>query len=679
MKRFFTLLFAFLFIPALLFTAPGPLAAYPLSFSDDAGKSIVLDREPSRAVSLVPSVTEMILAIGAGESLKGITWHSVTLPGAAGKTVAGGFFDPSARVVAALRPDVVFVSDIHEKIDETAAPGARIIVMDSVSIPGAFDQIRLLGDIFNRKDRAREVVRKIEKDFDIIRKKTRAISPRKRVMRIMGRDRLMTPGADSFQNEIIRAAGGIPPENLENGDVVFMGKEAFEAFNPEILYGCGRDRDIEKNVLHLPGWRDVDAVRNKKIFYFPCELTCRASVNAAYFTGWLAASIYGDALLKKESRVFGDKIFKSRPIDTVPGWVRQARIAESRIHDFVHKTLIIDFKTPMAIVSTLEGIRRGVGSIGNHYIPPHHWPLTGAHTLEALRKTVYPIIGADAKQASFLFTGADMDHLSAVTETFKDIEVYVLATAGVSSNAMRMSVDRGDYYEPGDAAAEGRGTINLIIMADRRLTPRAMTRAVITATEAKTAALMDMDIRSSYQGGRRATGTGTDNIIVAEGAGPALDHSGGHSKLGELIARAVYKAVREAVAMQNGLFTGRHVFQRLMERGILIHELADGPGFPGAVEKRRLKKEAREILLNPSHASFMASALGVSDDYEKGLIADLSSFERWAEDAARRIAGRPCEIKPFTAGQGLPKAVSTALDAIFSGAAARLRDRGEIK
>ena len=56
---------------------------------------------------------------------------------------------------------------------------------------------------------------------------------------------------------------------------------------------------------------------------------------------------------------------------------------------------------------------------------------------------------------------------------------------------MRMSVDEGPFYEP--------GTINIVLLTNMKLSPRAMARAIITATEAKTAALQDLDVRSSVQ------------------------------------------------------------------------------------------------------------------------------------------------------------------------------------
>jgi len=123
----------------------------------------------------------------------------------------------------------------------------------------------------------------------------------------------------------------------------------------------------------------------------------------------------------------------------------------------------------------------------------------------------------------------------------------------LKSNAVRMSVDEGRFYEP--------GTINIILLTNMKLSQRAMTRAIISATEAKTAALQDFDIRSSCTPLiHQATGTGTDNIIVVEGKGSKINNAGGHTKMGELIAKAVYEAVQEAVYKQNGMVFRRNVF-----------------------------------------------------------------------------------------------------------------------
>ena len=80
-----------------------------------------------------------------------------------------------------------------------------------------------------------------------------------------------------------------------------------------------------------------------------------------------------------------------------------------------------------------------------------------------------------------------------------------------------------------------------------------MARAIITATEAKTAAFEDLKVPSTYTKDAQATGTGTDSVIVVSGtSGPLVTYSGGHSRIGDLMGKAVHKAVMEALEKQNG-------------------------------------------------------------------------------------------------------------------------------
>ncbi len=127
----------------------------------------------------------------------------------------------------------------------------------------------------------------------------------------------------------------------------------------------------------------------------------------------------------------------------------------------------------------------------------------------------------------------------------------MLATAGAKSNAIRTGVDAGTYIE----GKEPAGTINIMVLTNIRLTDAALTRALITVTEGKTAALQDLKVPSSYTKSVQATGTGTDSIIVVSGTqGPQASYTGGHSRIGELIGKASHQAVVEALGKQNGFF-----------------------------------------------------------------------------------------------------------------------------
>ncbi|MEA3435478.1 MAG: adenosylcobinamide amidohydrolase [Thermodesulfobacteriota bacterium] len=641
-----------------------PALSYPVEFTDSHGQDLSIHKKPIRVVSLVPSISEIIFKIGAGDSIKAVTYHD-TYPGeATSKEIVGGFFSPSLKAIEAVQPDIIFLSRMHRKVIEKFGHGKyKLINLETNSIADSYKNINLLGKIFNKEENATCIVDEIKNRLKVIKKKISKIpkSKRKRVLRLMGSDPIMTPGDDSFQSEMIRVAGGIPPVLGKKGNIVVITKEEWMKFNPQVIYGCGGDRETAKKFFNRPGWKDVDAVKNRKIFYFPCDLTCRASTNTGYFVSWLSSVIYTDEFSKKENQVLEEKVFKSSRLDLNLNYVKDARILYTHIHDFQNKTLVIDFKKPLSLVSTLEGERKGIKSVGNHYSPPPCWRIGHKSGIKGVRESVYQIIGKSEIFSSFLFTGADMDNLAIKKQSFREMEVFALVTAGVKSNAVRMSKDLGSYYEP--------GTINIILLPNMKLTSRAMTRAIISATEAKTAALMDMDIRSSYTSKlHRATGTGTDNIIVVEGEGIRIDSSGGHTKMGELISKAVYEGVQEAIFKQNGLYTDRNIFQRLKERRISMYSLVSSAKCDCMEDKNKTVSSLEEILLDPLYSGFIKSALALSDDYEKGLLDNLSAYNLQCKRIAERIAGNKiAELKDIVGIVDIPVVLRSALNALLNG------------
>ncbi len=620
MKSFLTLILMLLFPVQLM------AGAYPITFTDSSGAEITLTNPPKRVVSLVPSLSEMVLRIGAGEQVQGITFHSVLPAESAGKTIVGGFFSPNLDRVEALQPDLIFYSDLQSEVVPRFQDRVLLVDLSPQSIDETFKHLQLLGRIFGREEKAATIIAEERRLLAVIAAKVAKIpaNERRRVMRLMGRKQIMTPGDDSFQNEYIRAAGGIPPV-VGAGNIVGMSRAQWQAFNPQVVYGCGDDRTVLP-LLEKSGWNKVDAVKNNKILFFPCALTCRAATHPGYFTAWLSARIYGGEFSNPENFVLPEQVVGRKPLAVDLSYVENGEIVESNIKDFRNKTVVLHLNTPMTVVSTLEGERRGITTVANHYFPPPAWGLGHKQGLTALRESTLKVLGFNPETTAMLFTGANMDNLALVKKRFKDMEVTALVTAGVMSNAVRMGADVGNYYEP---EVKKPGTINILLMSNMKLSKRAMTRALISATEGKTAALQDMDIRSSYSRDvNQATGTGTDNIIVLEGTGSPIDSSGGHSKMGELMARAVYEGVQRAVHLQNGLVVQRPVFQRLKERKISLWNVVNQANIAD------LRPELETLLMNPEYGSFITSLMAISDDYERGLVEDLTSVDRWCEVVA---------------------------------------------
>lgn len=142
-----------------------------------------------------------------------------------------------------------------------------------------------------------------------------------------------------------------------------------------------------------------------------------------------------------------------------------------------------------------------------------------------------------------MMTAALMTSFRRIKLGEQGIWIEVFLTSGVS-NARRAG-DKADYQFMNEAC-EKVGTINMIILTNASLSQNSMIECIMMATEAKSACLQDLNIKSPVSG-EIATGTGTDSCAVASGTGPEVEYCGKHVLFGELLAKAVYQALKKSL------------------------------------------------------------------------------------------------------------------------------------
>jgi adenosylcobinamide amidohydrolase/ABC-type Fe3+-hydroxamate transport system substrate-binding protein len=637
--------------------------------TDDARHRHIFTAPPSRVVSLLPSVTEVICLMGASDALKGVTYHDTHFAGTAGKTIVGGAFTPQYKIINSLSPDLLIVAP---RDFEQAAAGRGdnswpiLVIDDNVPLTEAEHKIRLLGEIFGREDGANRIISDNRSLMETVRLKAARIPEGKKqrtILLYMGPDGPLTPGKGTFQNEIIEAAGGITG-NFGEGPAVPISLEQWIEFSPDFVFTGTSEFKKVGEFLKKESWRDVPAVRQGRLSAYPDALVSRAAAHVGYFASWLSSEIYADDFADSSKLVHPQEVLSEKDISAkmagIP-YVAGAKITDSRMMDFVHRTLIVDFKRPQRIVSTVDGERDGIAAVGNAYSPVPAWSVYHKLGFERYQEDLFEILKLDPEKTDIMLTGADMNNAAVTTASYRDMTVTAIVTGGVEGNALRSSRDVGAWYEP--------GTINIIVMTNHKLSEQAATRAVITITEAKTAALWDMDIRSSQTPlANPATGTGTDTVIVVSGEGRSLNWTGGHAKMGELIADVVYRGVLEALLKQNGKTSSRGIVERLEERGVGLEEL--DPDIRAGMEELLISPEYDEVR------GFIEAAFSLSDASGMGQISNLVSFGDWARLMAEKIAGGPVKsIENLIVMDELPEALDTALDALATGLKHRSANR----
>ncbi len=223
-----------------------------------------------RIVSLAPSVTEMMFAIGAGEHLVGRTTACDWPAEAAKVPVAGAFGRPSMEMLASMHPDIVIDVDLEEernssKIKDLNIRTERIVCKNPDDIPGA---IRTLGKLTGHQRKADSLAGVIEHGLAGFRKKNLLRTEKPLVYLEIWDDPFWTGGKDSYTSALIGYAGG---RNI--GDAVR--KEYFEISqewvieqNPDII-ACmymSKETPAAAGVMQRTGWHHISAVRHKKVF-----------------------------------------------------------------------------------------------------------------------------------------------------------------------------------------------------------------------------------------------------------------------------------------------------------------------------------------------------------------------------------------------------------------------------
>ena len=143
-----------------------------------------------------------------------------------------------------------------------------------------------------------------------------------------------------------------------------------------------------------------------------------------------------------------------------------------------------------------------------------------------------------------LMTAVSLADLVTVREAHDEMWVEGFVTVG-TSNAVRAGETVTSKQRINNSTHPG--TINLILVTNARLSASAMVGMVQVATEAKTAVLLQANVKS-WTGRSGATGTGTDAVVVVSGNGPPHRYSGTHTILGELVGRVIGTAVTEGLA-----------------------------------------------------------------------------------------------------------------------------------
>jgi len=230
---------------------------------------------------LAPSITECLYALGAGQSVVGVTRFSNYPPEAASLPKVGSYVHVDLEHVISLRPDLIIAirdGNPKEVVARLERMGLPVFVVDPRSVEDLFRTLRGLGALVGRRGQAEELVEDLQRRLDRIRREVQG-KPRPRVLLQIGVDPLVSVGDSTLQGQLIELAGG---QNIAgDGPILYpiLSMERVLEADPDVILVSSMvgEAGSRRALREWSRWPTLQAVRKGRVHLIDGDLIDRPS------------------------------------------------------------------------------------------------------------------------------------------------------------------------------------------------------------------------------------------------------------------------------------------------------------------------------------------------------------------------------------------------------------------
>ena len=239
---------------------------FPVTVQDSRGKSVTIKADPLRIVSLAPSNTELLYALGVGERVAADTTACDYPPEAKLKPhVSGAAGQIDLEKVETANPDlVVAMGSINQKaIESIEKAGITVVSIEPKTVADVAVSVRLLGKVTGKTAEAEKIVLDLNTRLNAVRKLAGTVKSNPKVLIAYSDRPIYTTGPGSFIDDLITIAGGRNiVDNRQMGSII--SPEKVVELQPDVII-C--DPGSAEKLSLIPGWKNgVPAVRNHRFF-----------------------------------------------------------------------------------------------------------------------------------------------------------------------------------------------------------------------------------------------------------------------------------------------------------------------------------------------------------------------------------------------------------------------------
>lgn len=252
-----------------------------------------------RVISLTPSLTETIFALGAEGRLAGVT-DSCDYPAAANdKPHVCSWFHPDIERIAALKPDLVLgLTPTHASLATALKIGGiECVLFNPSTVEQTLNDMERLAALLSLPRAGQALVAGLRRRLAVLDTEVRHLDPEEKrtVLRVLDSNSkgLIVAGPKSFQFDIIARAGGTNVTGTIDAPYPTIDYQLLQRWDPFIIFVCGTDPDYQARFAATPGWQNLKAVRQRTLYQFDCGLTCRTGPRIVDMAELLFTTLYG--------------------------------------------------------------------------------------------------------------------------------------------------------------------------------------------------------------------------------------------------------------------------------------------------------------------------------------------------------------------------------------------------
>ncbi len=275
--------------------------AFPITIKDATGEKVTIEEKPEKIVTLIPSNTEVVFALGLGDKVVGVSDND-NYPEETKDIEKVGGMEMNTELIVSMKPDLVLAhaSSAHnsnEGLQQLKDAGIDVLVVnDAQSFKAVYESIDMIGQATGEHEKSKQIIADMKTKLKAISEKAKSIKEEDRknvLVEVSPSPEIYTPGKNTFMNEMLTMiAADNAAADLDGWAKI--NEESMIAANPDVIittYG-NYTKDPVSDVTGRKGWQDVKAVKNVQVFDVNSDLVTRSGPRLIEGVEELAKSIY---------------------------------------------------------------------------------------------------------------------------------------------------------------------------------------------------------------------------------------------------------------------------------------------------------------------------------------------------------------------------------------------------